>query len=457
MADLKEDDGASKSNSNPKEENVSTTSKDEGNTTIFPELDQGHNTQDASTKIETDEAQAIKENAIIQKNKEKMEEQIKVVNTDLIPKGKGRKPRKRNKKKVAKMTSEIVIANNGVMITEENNNGDKLPESSNKRKQKLRRNRAKKVAPKGSDMVAVGEDNPEPSTKKKVESMGMVFMCSSKTKSDCFKYKILGLPAGKKDDVAKIYKGMRLFLFDVDLKLMYGIFKAAGEGGYNIEPKAFKSAFPSQVRFTVMEDCLPLAEETFRKIIKENYYTRNKFNCQLNSHQVKKLCKVFVARKINPSPKMSIKSHHQSGSNARDRGKHKRKEQRRYGEYGGPPGGYQQEAAHLSPVRHVARYLPEEVGSYRYPVLEHRPYHVLDTDNHHRLYSSREAPVIYRDRMAEYHDHHYYQPPEAAMLPSQYHLVRRELYPHDISGGGLQVRGNYGDAGKYFSSSRYGY
>lgn len=72
-------------------------------------------------------------------------------------------------------------------------------------------------------------------------------MCSSKTKTDCFRYKILGLPANKQDQVAKIYKGMRFFLFDVDLRLMYGIFKAAGPGGYNIEPKAFKNEFPSQV------------------------------------------------------------------------------------------------------------------------------------------------------------------------------------------------------------------
>ncbi|KAL0369816.1 UNVERIFIED_CONTAM: hypothetical protein Sangu_0299700 [Sesamum angustifolium] len=118
---------------------------------------------------------------------------------------------------------------------------------------------------------------------------------SSKTKDDCYQYRVLGLPESKKAIVEKIYTGMRLFLYDIDLKLMYGIYKAVGPGGYNIEPKAFKSQFPSQVRFTVLDDCLPLAEEKFKKVIKDNYFTNTKFDCQLNSEQVRKLCKLFIA------------------------------------------------------------------------------------------------------------------------------------------------------------------
>lgn len=57
----------------------------------------------------------------------------------------------------------------------------------------------------------------------------------------------MGLPANKREMVEKVYKGMKLFLCDVDLKLMYGIYKAAENGGFSIEPKAFKSRFPSQV------------------------------------------------------------------------------------------------------------------------------------------------------------------------------------------------------------------
>ncbi|KAL2488944.1 uncharacterized protein Fot_42236 [Forsythia ovata] len=189
----------------------------------------------------------------------------------------------------------------------------KLGERSRKKekvKKSRQRSRKKKVEGGSSKKVASGaEDKPESSTKKKskkrVESMGMIFMCSSQTKNDCYHYRVLGLPASKRDLVKKIYKGMRLFLYDVDLKLMYGIYKAAGPGGYNIEPKAFKSQFPSQVRFTVFEDCLPLAEEKFKKVIKDNYFTKNKFDCQLTSSQVKKLCELFVpARKVNHGKKV---------------------------------------------------------------------------------------------------------------------------------------------------------
>lgn len=175
-------------------------------------------------------------------------------------------------------------------VNNEEESGEKSKEKPNKSKKRIR----KKKGPKNT---AKDGDEPKSSEKKitkKAEGMGMIFMCSSKTKKDCYRCKVLGLPASKKDLVSKIYRGMRLFLFDVDLKLLYGIYKAAGPGGYNLEPKAFKGAFPAQVRFTVLDDCLPLAEEKFKKIIKDNYYNKNKFDCQLTSEQVKNLCKLFV-------------------------------------------------------------------------------------------------------------------------------------------------------------------
>ncbi|XP_042476096.1 uncharacterized protein LOC122057845 [Macadamia integrifolia] len=209
-------------------------------------------------------------------------------------------------------TSEPVTTNAEDLHTvpgaEENKEENKGEEVKKEEKEKAitsrsgnkSRKRSRRKATNVSRTVTVKDpDKPENSdgdkASNKAESMGMVFMCNSKTKKDCYQFKVLGLPASKKDMVADIYKGMRLFLFDVDLKLMYGIYKAAGRGGYNLEPKAFKSAFPSQVRFTVLDDCLPLAEEKFKKVIKDNYYGKNKFDCKLNSEQVKNLCKLFRA------------------------------------------------------------------------------------------------------------------------------------------------------------------
>ncbi|KAK9755234.1 hypothetical protein RND81_01G011700 [Saponaria officinalis] len=170
----------------------------------------------------------------------------------------------------------------------------------------------KKVLEEGTQKVNAEDIDKPGSSKsrkssKKIDSQGMIFICSSDTKKDCYRYKVFGLPAAKKDVVAKIYKGMRLFLFDVDLKMLYGIYKAAAAGSYNVEPEAFKSRFPSQVRFTVLKDYLPIAEEKFKRVIKDNYYTNTKFNGQLNSEQVKNLCKLFNETKKS-EPKRGLQS-----------------------------------------------------------------------------------------------------------------------------------------------------
>lgn len=52
---------------------------------------------------------------------------------------------------------------------------------------------------------------------------------------------------GKRDIVLSTFKGMELFLFDFDLRLMYGICKATWLEGYNIELKALNLAFHSKV------------------------------------------------------------------------------------------------------------------------------------------------------------------------------------------------------------------
>ncbi|KAH7352059.1 hypothetical protein KP509_19G027100 [Ceratopteris richardii] len=42
-----------------------------------------------------------------------------------------------------------------------------------------------------------------------------------------------------------------------------------------------------------MKDCAPLDEESFKPVIKENYFGRNKFRCELSEEQVDNLIKIF--------------------------------------------------------------------------------------------------------------------------------------------------------------------
>uniref|UniRef100_A0A5B6YGV6 DCD domain-containing protein n=1 Tax=Davidia involucrata TaxID=16924 RepID=A0A5B6YGV6_DAVIN len=329
-------------------------------------------------------------------------------------------------------------------------------DSKEKMKKSRKRSRKKKAARKGSEAVAAKDkDKPESSSKKKksskkAESMGMIFMCSSKTKKDCYHYKVLGLPASKRDIVQKVYKGMRLFLFDFDLRLMYGIYKAARPGGYNIEPKAFKSAFPSQVRFTVLDDCLPLAEEKFRNVIKDNYYTRSKFDCQLTSEQVKNLCKLFLAANKGLKSKKSGRSQRTETRTHRDRDRIRQRawdedrhsaldRGRRYHER---PVMYEREAF-ASPVALLPRVPPlpppAPAPSYGYertldmdayrrdPPFEHHDRRVLDLERRRREEIERRDPYVSYREPPLYRD-----PLYSAGLPPDYdHLaIQASAYRH---------------------------
>lgn len=191
------------------------------------------------------------------------------------------------------------MVRDGVKISEEaskhprsNNSSKKLlkPEAEIAKKQSMRSNRDDNIQVKDNNKNI--KDKRNESFKEKIE--GMVAMVNSKTKGDCFKYMIMGLPRSRKEIVEAVRPGFKLFLYDFDDKLLHGVFEAVSKGGMNLEKDAFGGSYPAQVRFKLHLDCLPISEEEFKRAVNgKSDGDKIAFNPELTAQQVNKLIKLF--------------------------------------------------------------------------------------------------------------------------------------------------------------------
>ncbi|KAF4390588.1 hypothetical protein F8388_006085 [Cannabis sativa] len=124
------------------------------------------------------------------------------------------------------------------------------------------------------------------------EKCGFIFMCNGSTKPQCFLYRVFGLPMAQQLAVLQIKAGAKLFLYDFDVKLLYGVYEATSVGALNLEPTAFHGKFPAQVKFKIFKECLPLPERVFKAAIIDNYQG-SRFKQLLSSAQVNALISLF--------------------------------------------------------------------------------------------------------------------------------------------------------------------
>ncbi|KAH0695451.1 hypothetical protein KY290_023053 [Solanum tuberosum] len=136
---------------------------------------------------------------------------------------------------------------------------------------------------------------------------GVIFGCSNDTIRECLEKQLVGLPSAHFIYVKNVNPGLPVFLFNYDDKKLHGIFEAASSGQMLINPYAWKkdgderTRFPAQVQIRVRLHCVPLQEDMFRPIIKDNYFQQYRFWFELDHTQSSKLISQLSSLAYAPS------------------------------------------------------------------------------------------------------------------------------------------------------------
>lgn len=139
---------------------------------------------------------------------------------------------------------------------------------------------------------------------KKDQLGGVIFGCKTATIKECLSKQLFGLPAQHFSYVKNIEPGLPLFLFNYSDRKLHGIFEAASKGKMSIDPYGWtangseRTQYPAQVQVCIRLQCQPLSEDTFRKVIADNYYHGNRFWFELDHGQASKLISLLASSAI---------------------------------------------------------------------------------------------------------------------------------------------------------------
>lgn len=121
--------------------------------------------------------------------------------------------------------------------------------------------------------MLVSSDNLTDSERRTQLVRGFIFACGESTEAECLSRMLFGTDRTYGPVVIRIRKGDLLFLNNLDTDSLHGVFKAVTDGGFNIEPKAWKGRYPYQVRVESLGNKITLNNAT--RIIRRFGITRN--------------------------------------------------------------------------------------------------------------------------------------------------------------------------------------
>ena len=102
---------------------------------------------------------------------------------------------------------------------------------------------------------------------------GFMLACGESTEAECLTRMLFGTDRTYGPVVIRIRKGDLLFLNNIETDSLHGVFRAVTDGGFNIEPKAWKGRYPYQVRVELLGDKITLNNAT--RILRRFGMTRN--------------------------------------------------------------------------------------------------------------------------------------------------------------------------------------
>lgn len=102
---------------------------------------------------------------------------------------------------------------------------------------------------------------------------GFMLACGESTEAECLTRMLFGTDRTYGPVVIRIRKGDLLFLNNIETDSLHGVFRAVTDGGFNIEPKAWKGRYPYQVRVETLGDKITLNNAA--RILKRFGMTRN--------------------------------------------------------------------------------------------------------------------------------------------------------------------------------------